>query len=396
MTLLSSSRSTTIATTTSCSIPPRTGSESPLTSRLLIAVPKKGRLHSHVMALLQGADIRFTRHARLDVALCTNLSMRVPMSPSNPSTNPIGDGDHSGREREVGVGIVFLPAADIGEFVGRGSVAVGITGEDVILESGLDIYPNPPASRDASKNQEGTGGGGGGDDDDGQKKKKKKKAGVVEMLKLDFGKCRLCVQVPQQSGIRDVSELIGKRIVTSFERVTKQYFSQLEQKQRQKRTDEGEEGLKTEVGYISGSVEAACTLGLADGIVDLVESGETMRAAGLTDIETILETQAILIANPHLPSHFQPLLDNIVARIRGVQVANQHVLIKYNTHRDGLKECTKITPGNRAPTVSPLEDEGWVGVEAMIGKKDAAVIMDRLVKAGATDILVFQINNCRA
>lgn len=208
-----------------------------LQDRLLFAVPKKGRLHEHCMSLLKGADIQFHRRNRLDIALSTNLP----------------------------IALVFLPASDIGQFVGSGDVDLGITGQDVIAESN---------------------------------------AHVDELLSLGFGKCDLSFQVPMSSGL-SVDDLIGRRIVTSFENIVSKYFHEREsgltheQACAQLLTPSPDmKPTKTQITYVSGSVEAACALGLADGIVDLVESGETMRAAKLSAIGKLLSSQAVLICNP--------------------------------------------------------------------------------------------------
>ena len=119
-----------------------------------------------------------------------------------------------------------------------------------------------------------------------------------------------------------------------------------------------------------------------------------MRAAHLHEVETILESETVLIANPR--SRHPALIQTILNRIRGVIMAGRHLLVKYNVQRDRLKDAVKITPGNRAPTLSPLDDDGWVAVEAMIAKRDVAVTLDQLEQCGATDILVFRIDNCRA
>ncbi|ORX90464.1 ATP phosphoribosyltransferase [Basidiobolus meristosporus CBS 931.73] len=256
--------------------------------------------------------------------------------------------------RNLPIALVFLPAADIATFVGQGNVDLGITGEDIIAES--DVH--------------------------GQ---------VEKVMDLGFGKCRLCIQVPVKGEIKKVEDLVGKRIVTSFEGVSRRYFDGIDA------TVLSEEEIKankgTKITCISGSVEAACTLGLADGIVDLVESGETMHAAGLHDIATILTTEAVLISRKS--SKHVELISKLKSRIEGVIAATKYVYINYNVDRNKLKEATKITPGRKAPTVSPLENDGWVAVSSMVLKADVADIMDELKHIGATDIMVFNINNCR-
>ncbi|KAL1636728.1 ATP phosphoribosyltransferase (ATP-PRTase) (ATP-PRT) [Diplodia intermedia] len=298
-----------------------------LNDRLLFAVPKKGRLHQACLDLLKGSDIQFHRHSRLDIALVKN--------------HPIA--------------LVFLPAADIPTFVGEGRVDLGITGRDQVAEHEA---VSPPTDT----------------------------TGVEQVLDLDFGGCKLQVQVPEKGDVADPKQLIGRNVVTSFTNLTEQYFRQLEG------IDAGEK-LKTNIKYVGGSVEAACALGVADGIVDLVESGETMRAAGLKAISTVVETTAILVKSKK-PSNPQ-LVDLIAARIRGVITAQKYVLCTYNIERTQLAGARDITPGKRAPTITSLEDDGWVAVQAMVERKKIATVMDDLASIGASDILVTKIENSR-
>lgn len=150
--------------------------------------------------MLKGAGIEFRREPRLDVALCIGLPMTL----------------------------VFLPAADIAKYVGEGNVDIGITGQDIVRESGVE---------------------------------------VKQVMELGFGKCKLCVQAPIKDQISNVEQLAGGRIVTSFPDTTREFFNELDQKL----------GVTTSVQFVSGSVEAACGLGLADAVVDLVETGTTMK-----------------------------------------------------------------------------------------------------------------------
>ncbi|KAJ7644788.1 ATP phosphoribosyltransferase [Roridomyces roridus] len=296
-----------------------------LNGRLLFAIPKKGRLHEKCLSILAGADIQFRRDHRLDVCLVKN--------------HPIA--------------LVFLPAADIPSFVGKGNVDLGITGHDVILEA-------------------------------------KMQENVVEVLRLGFGKCALQVQVPAAGKIETVEDLAGKRVVTSFEVLAGEYFDKLDERLQLS----GER--KTRIEYVGGSVEAACALGLADGIVDLVESGDTMRAAGLHAIATVLDTEAMLIKSSVVKHpNLVPLVELITSRVAGVIAAGKYVICQYNISRAQLPAATHITPGRRAPTISPLEDEAWVAVSSMVVKGEIATIMDSLVAIGATDIMVFNLDNCR-
>ena len=249
-----------------------------------------------------------------------------------------------------------MRAADIPTFVNNGKCILGITGVDEVQE--------------CEQNDQ-----------------------ISLAMDLNFGNCKLQVQIPENSeSIKTVEDLVGKTIVTSFVNLTKQYFMKLENC-----TDVTQ--LKTKVLYVGGSVEASCALGVADGIVDLVESGETMRACGLKAIETLLSTSAHLIENEEkikeLSEDLQKLTKVIKSRIQGVLTAQKYVYCNYNAPQVNLPELLKITPGRRAPTISKIDDEGWVAVSAMIERKRKGDIMDDLVNKGASDIMVFEISNCR-
>ncbi|KAK4046674.1 ATP phosphoribosyltransferase (ATP-PRTase) (ATP-PRT) [Microbotryomycetes sp. JL201] len=250
--------------------------------------------------------------------------------------------------RNHNMALVFLPAADIPRFVGEGNVHLGITGQDMVAEAEMSDL-------------------------------------VTEVLPLGFGKCKLQVQVPQRSGIQSVDQLAGKKVVTSFEVLAGRYFAHLDEKLS------AQSGKRTTIEYIGGSVEAACALGLADGI----ESGETMRAAGLCAIETILSSQAVLIRSNRADPDAAELIERVSRRIEGVIAAGKYVLCNYNIPRKSAAEATKITPGRRAATVSPLDDPEWVAVSSMVAKAEVADVMDKLQAVGASDILVIGLDNCR-
>ncbi|CAD6908829.1 unnamed protein product [Tilletia controversa] len=368
-----------------------------LTGRLLFAIPKKGRLYEKCLELLSGADVQFKRAHRLDVALVQNLP----------------------------IALVFLPAADIPRFVGQGNVDLGITGQDMVAEAGPQIGNL-----------------------------------VTEVIELGFGKCKLQVQVPEKvdetapladgqspesrKPIESVEQLVGKKVATSFDTLAGAYFKKLDAEVNEKRKAEGLEVLPpTEIEYVGGSVEAACALGVADGI----ESGETMRACGLHPISTLLSSQAVLIrsvtSHPRIeairrfssadlnappqppsssssssstseqqpqppaptatttttsrttPSAASALIDLITSRIRGVIAADKYVLCQYNVYKTALETVLKITPGRRAATVSPLREDGWSAVSVMVLKGQIAEVMDKLEAAGAEDVLVTALHNCR-
>lgn len=309
-----------------------------LSDRLLFAVPKKGRLQAACLDLLSGSDIQFRRENRLDIALVKNLP----------------------------IALIFLPAADIPTFVGEGKVDLGITGADQVAEHDAHL-PLEEVSN------------------------------VEQILDLGFGRCKLQVQVPEKGPIQTVQDLVGKNIVTSFTGLTEDYFARLEGQVSRKEsvTNSGTSTpiLKSKIKYVGGSVEAACALGVADGIVDLVESGETMRAAGLKAIDTVVESTAVLIKSKKTTN--EKLVNLILARIQGVITAQRYVLCQYNVPRVKLTEAAKITPGKRAPTVTALEEPDWVAVSSMVEKRNIATVMDELTGVGATDILVLAIANSR-
>jgi len=340
--------------------------------RILFAVPKKGRVYEEVSKLLKGSGMGFKRPERLDVALC----------------------------KEMPVKLVFLPACDIPSYVMQGHVDLGISGSDMLeealhsaKETGLCEHPLCDA-----------------------------RCGEVKVLeKLGFGKCKLCVQAPVASKITDPSALVGKRIVTSFPHLSKQYFDKLQKQEGAngtKRTLDGSQregefnrqlstgshdrhgSEKTSIKVVSGSVEAACGLGLADGIVDLVETGATMHAAGLEVISDVIETEALLFQK--MPTEQNGLLGRkgeiislVLSRIQGYLTATKFVTVQYNCPTESLAKCCKITPGRRSPTITALQEEGWHAVSALVGKDKLNVVMDCLVQNGAQDVLCFDVVNTR-
>ena len=309
-----------------------------LQDRLLFAVPKKGRLQAATLDLLSGSDIQFRRETRLDIALVKNFP----------------------------IALVFLPAADIPTFVGEGQVDLGITGVDQVAEHDAHL----PLGE---------------------------KSGVVQIMDLVFGRCKLQVQVPEKGAFQTVQDLVGKTIVTSFTGLAEDYFAKLEGMGGRKESINGTGSpipkLRTSIKFVGGSVEAACALGVADGIVDLVESGETMRAAGLKAIDTVIDSTAVMSKSTRVAT--EECDELLAARIAGVITAQKYVLCQYNIPRSKLADATKITPGKRAPTITSLEESDWVAVSSMVEKQKSAIVMDELGTVGATDILLLRIDNSR-
>jgi len=206
---------------------------------------------------------------------------------------------------------------------------------------------------------------------------------VIEVAKLGFGKCQLCVQTPKAKQVKDVKELIGKRIVTSFPHITKEYFSAMDPEH------------KTNIKIVSGSVEVSCALGIADAVVDLVESGATMRAAGLEICSVVMDTEAVLIKNPESSPEHRSLIEKLRKRINGVMIASHFVMVEYNIRKEKLAGAIKITPGQKAPTINPLSDSDWVAVKAMVPDTQINDIMDQLEDIEANSIITTKIDNCR-
>lgn len=282
------------------------------TTNLRIGVPSKGRLEELAGDLLKQAGLSFRRQERTLFA----------------------------RVRELPVDITFLRTDDIPVLCAEGAIDLGITGSDLVAESGVDV-----ASR----------------------------------LDLGVGQCRLALCVPIDSPIQSPGELNGKRVATSFPRTTDRYLHQ--------------NGAEVHLVELSGSVEIMIQLGVAEGIVDLIETGSTLAANRLRILAEIGQYQTVLIQN-HAGRH-QELAERVVRRLEGVVIARSYSLLEYNVPRAALPEAEKVTPGFKSPTISALEDPAWCAVRVMIRRGQVLSIMEQLEALGATAILETQITNCR-
>jgi len=204
---------------------------------------------------------------------------------------------------------------------------------------------------------------------------KKKKVAVVE--KLGFGKCRLSIAVRRGEQYKDAAFLEGKRIATSYPVIVESFLR--------------EKGVNAEIHEISGSVEIAPGIGLADAICDLVSSGSTLFMNGLQETETILQSQAVLIRNNELDATKIQLLDRLLFRIQSVKKAKNNKYILLNAPNDKLKEIISLLPGMKSPTVLPLADPGWSSVHSVLNENDFWDIIEQLKAAGAEGILVVPI-----
>ena len=204
---------------------------------------------------------------------------------------------------------------------------------------------------------------------------KRKKVTVVE--KLGFGKCRLSMAVRRGEEYMDASFLNGKKIATSYPMIVENFLK--------------EKNITAEIHEISGSVEIAPGIGLADAICDLVSSGSTLFMNGLKEAETILQSQAVLIRNNQLEDAKTQLLNRLLFRIQSVKKAKNNKYILLNAPNDKLAEIIALLPGMKSPTVLPLADPGWSSVHSVLNENEFWDIIEQLKAAGAQGILVVPI-----
>ncbi len=234
----------------------------------------------------------------------------------------------------------FLRPRDIATYVGAGQLDVGITGRDLLLDSDTE---------------------------------------AEEILALGFAGSTFRYAA-RPGTVDDISQLDGQRVATSYARVVER--------------DLEARGAHAEVIKLDGAVETAVRLGVADVVADVVETGATLRAAGLEIVgEPILRSEAVVIRRVGAPGDAQ--VEQLIRRLNGVIIARQYVMLDYDIRVETLDEACEITPGLESPTVSPLHDKGWVAVRSMVLRRDANAIMDQLWDLGARGILVTDIVACR-
>lgn len=234
----------------------------------------------------------------------------------------------------------YLRPRDIAVYVGSGTLDVGITGRDLLMDS---------------------------------------PGGAEETLPLDFARSTFRFAGPR-GAFASVEDLAGQRIATSYQKLVTDHLTA--------------RGIEAEVVRLEGAIESSIRLGVADAIADVVETGNTMRAAGLEPFgEPVMRSEAVLIRRPGTPD--TDALQVLSRRLRGVLVARQYVLMDYDVAEEHLQAATAQTPGLEAPTVSPLQREGWYAVRAMVPKNMTNRIMDGLYEAGARAILVSPIAAAR-
>jgi ATP phosphoribosyltransferase len=234
----------------------------------------------------------------------------------------------------------FLRPRDIAVYVGSGTLDVGITGRDLFLDAQVK---------------------------------------AEELLQLGFGASTFRFAGPV-ADFSSVAQLEGKRVATSYEGLLKDYLA--------------ERGITAAVVRLDGAVESSVRLGVADAIADVVETGNTLRAAGMEIFgEPILKSEAVLIGRAGVEAPAG--LDVLLRRLQGVLVARQYVMMDYDIRKDLVDEAAALTPGLESPTVSPLRDSDWVAVRSMVRRNQTNRVMDELYELGARAILVSTIHACR-
>ncbi|MCB5280877.1 ATP phosphoribosyltransferase [Arthrobacter sp. AL08] len=278
---------------------------------LRVAVPNKGSLSEAASAMLAEAGYRQRRDTR----------ELVMVDPDND------------------IEFFFLRPRDIAVYVGQGTLDVGITGRDLLLDAEVE---------------------------------------AAELLPLGFAASTFRFAGPV-GDFTAVEELEGKRLATSYDGLLRGYLA--------------ERGINARVVRLDGAVESSVRLGVADAIADVVETGNTLKAAGMEIFgQPILRSEAVLIGRA---GERNAAAEVLIRRLQGVLVARQYVLMDYDIRKELVEAAAALTPGLESPTVSPLRDSDWVAVRSMVPKKQTNAIMDELYDLGARAILVSTIHACR-
>ncbi len=234
--------------------------------------------------------------------------------------------------------VFFLRDDDIPQYVYDGVADIGIVGENVLLEKNKDISL---------------------------------------VYRLGFGKCRLSIAVPKNIKYKSSDELAGLKIATSYPAILKKYLKKNK--------------IDAEIHEISGSVEIAPGIGLADAICDLVSSGSTLFTNNLKEVEVVLKSEAVLTANKNLDATNKQLLEKLLLRINAVKTAKNNKYIILNAPNRQLKNIEAVLPGMKSPTVTPLATEGWSSVQSVVNENDFWEVIEKLKKYEAEGILVLPI-----
>ena len=279
-------------------------------TRLRLAIPNKGRMVEPTLRLLHDAGLIFEEHDRSLVSLVQNYDLDI----------------------------LFVRTNDIIEFVGDGVADLGITGVDLLSETGAEL---------------------------------------PRVRLLGYGRCRLTAAVQNDSPYQDVDDLAGLRVATSHPNTTRRFFA--------------ERGIPVEIIPISGAVEVAPRLGLAEGIVDLVSTGSTLVMNGLRQIGDVLASEAVLVANPGADRDRSAELAAIDTMLGAVIAARGRKYLMMNAPAARLGEIEALLPALESPTVIPLAHAGMIAIHSVVGADDVWGLLPRLKAAGASGILVLPI-----
>lgn len=242
------------------------------------------------------------------------------------------------QARNFPIELLFLRDDDIPQYVEDQVADAGIVGENVLIE-------------------------------------KQKKNELVK--RLDFAKCRLSIAVPRSENYTGISYLQGKNIATSYPVIVQQFLDK--------------HGIQAGIHEISGSVEIAPGIGLADAICDIVSTGSTLLSNGLKEVETVIQSEAVLIATPNLPEAKKQILDKLIFRINAVQSAKNNKYILLNCPNEAIEKITSVIPGMKSPTIMPLSRTGWSSLHSVVDENDFWEKIDLLKSFGAEGILVIPI-----
>jgi ATP phosphoribosyltransferase len=236
--------------------------------------------------------------------------------------------------------VFYLRNGDIPQYLKDGVVDAAIIGENVLVEKGGDLK-------------------------------------IVE--RLGFSKCKVSIAVPKSSTAKNLKDLAGQRIATSYPNTVNHFLEKA--------------GIKAQLHIINGSVEIAPNIGLADGICDIVSSGSTLFKNGLKEVEVLLTSEAVLATSPKISTENQVRINTLQFRLRSVLRGRENKYILLNAPNDKLDAIVKILPGMNSPTILPLAKEGWSSLHSVLNKNDFWNIIDELKTNGAEGILVCPIEN---
>lgn len=234
--------------------------------------------------------------------------------------------------------VLYLRDDDIPQSVASGVADIGIVGENEFVERGED-------------------------------------AQIIS--RLGFSKCRLSLAIPKETNYIGLQWFNGKKIATSYPNILRNYMNK--------------NGIKADIHVITGSVEISPGIGLADGIFDIVSSGSTLVSNNLKEVETVMESEALLIGNWHMDDAKHEVLNDLLFRFEAVRSAQDKKYVMMNAPKDRLKEITAVLPGIKSPTIIPLADESWCSIHTVLDEKRFWEIIGKLKELGAQGILVSPI-----